>query len=134
MNGKQPVYDAVVGPGNLEAQAAFLSKILDNTATFEECQENLPILEEEGYAEITSDLPIDPRARGAEGRVQEFKFQSSYDLTDFKKGRVILEPKNRRGMAIIEGTAEDGTRLTGTFAEPVWRLLKPELWKRLPTQ
>jgi len=117
--------EAIAMPEAMIGEEVFLEKMRDGTVTFEECKKRADLLKDKGYF-VVSGFATDHRSRGAEGRFDS----QTYDLDDFKKGRVLSKPKDNTSMLMVEFPS-GGDKYTAYLYPPFSNIVRPEQYEDL---
>ncbi len=117
--------EAIAMPEAMIDEEVFLEKMRGGAVTFEECKKHADLLEDEGYFEVKG-FAKDYRSRGAEGRFDS----QTYDFDDFKRGRVLSTPKDKKSMLMVEFSS-GGDNYTAYLYPPFSNIVRPEQYDDL---
>jgi len=117
--------EAIAMPEAMIGEEVFLEKMREGVVTFEECKEYADLLRNKGYFEVRG-FATDYRSRGAEGSFDS----QTYDLDDFKKGRVLSKPKDAKSMLTVEFPS-GGDKYIADLYPPFSNIVRPEQYEDL---
>jgi len=117
--------DAWMAQEDLEG---LIDKLEKGMATIEDCEEKAQSLLVSGMLQVkTPFFSKDPRARGAEGRVES----QTYNLKDIKDGRVTDTPDNTDSPITIEFTDRHGGKNEARLDYRLGKFFKPQIYNNL---